>query len=103
MTDLWPLLVLGAAGWIWYDNLRAREVAIRVAGETCQQQSVQLLDSTVALKSMRLKRRPEGLLTLQRAYQFEYSESGANRQRGFIILSGRQIDSIGLAPQQATG
>jgi len=85
---------------MWYENLRAREVAIRVARDTCYQQNLQLLDSTVVLKSMRVKRRPEGQLALQRAYQFEYSESGANRQRGFIILSGRRIDSIGLAPKE---
>ncbi len=100
MSDLWPLLILGAAGWLWYANLRAREVAVRVARETCDRQNLQLLDSTVVLKSTRLRRQPAGQLALQRAYQFEYSESGANRQRGFIILSGRRIDSIGLARQQ---
>ena len=98
MTDLWPLLFLGVAVWMWYENLRAREVAVRVARETCHQQNLQLLDSTVVLKRMRIKRRPKGQFALQRAYQFEYSESGANRQRGFIILSGHRVDSIGLAP-----
>lgn len=103
MIDLWPLLVLGLAGWIWYENLRAREVAVRVARETCQQQRLQLLDSTVVLKGMRVRREPRGRFALQRAYQFEYSESGATRQRGFIILSGHRIESIGLEPRQEPG
>lgn len=97
MEGFWLLLALGLSIWTWYDSLRAREFATRIAFETCLRQNVQLLDSTVALQRVRFRRNPHGRLGLQRTYQFEYSADGATRQRGFIILNGRQVRSIGLA------
>jgi hypothetical protein len=102
MAGFWLLLVLGLAIWTWYDSLRAREFATRIAFETCTRQNLQLLDSTVALQHLRFRRNPDGRLGLQRAYQFEYSADGATRQRGFIILTGRQVQSIGLAAPRET-
>lgn len=98
MTELWPLLLLGLVAWVWFENSRAREIASRAARETCQQQNLQLLDSTVVLKRVQIQRQPGGGFGLHRAYQFEYSENLADRQHGFVILSGGRVDSIGLAP-----
>jgi len=97
MTGFWLLLVLGLSVWAWYASLRAREFATGIAFETCRRQNLQLLDATVALQHARFRRDPGGRLELQRVYQFEYSTDGATRERGFIILSGRQVQSIGLA------
>lgn len=97
MTGFWLLLVLGMSVWAWYASLRAREIAIGIAFETCRRQDLQLLDGTVALQHVSFRRDPGGRLGLQRIYQFEYSTDGATRERGFIILSGRQVQSIGLA------
>jgi hypothetical protein len=97
MAGFWLLLALGLSIWGWYESLRAREFAIRIASETCRYQNLQLLDGTVSLQRVRFQRNSESRLGLQRVYQFEYSTDGATRQRGFVILHGRQVQSIGLA------
>ncbi len=91
------------AAWFWYASSRAREIGTRAAMETCQRQATQFLDGTVALQRLRLARDARGRIGLQRTYQFEYSEDHDDRQRGFIIMSGFRVESIGLAPLAADG
>lgn len=85
--------------WAWHANLAAREMANRLASETCKRAEVQLLDGTVSVQRMRLARTADGSWTLRRTYVFDYSEDGYNRRRGFVVLSGLRLDSVGLAPR----
>jgi hypothetical protein len=93
------LLSLGAA---WYANLRARELANRIALDTCQRAGVQLLDGTVAILRVALARGADGTMALRRTYVFDYSEDGASRRRGFVVLTGLELDSVGLGPRAVT-
>ena len=85
--------------WFWQQSLRAREVAIRAAGELCQRQSLQLLDGTVSLSGLRLQRTAAGHIALLRTYQFEYSRDGDERRRGFVLLLGLRLETAGLAAE----
>lgn len=87
------------AGWAWHASLAARELANRVAADTCSRAGVQLLDGTVAVLDLSLARTPDGRLTLRRTYVFDYSEDGYGRQRGFVVLTGLALDSVGLGPR----
>lgn len=95
------LLLIGIALllWFWQQSLRAREAAIRAAGELCQRQNLQLLDGTVALSGLRLQRTPAGHIALLRTYQFEYSRDGDERRRGFVLLLGLRLETAGLAAE----
>ena len=99
----WELLVavavLAALAGFWHSSLAARELANRVAMETCASASVQMLDGTVAIHRLRLVRTGDAPLTWQRTYVFDYSADGFNRQRGFIVLTGDAVDTVGLGPQ----
>lgn len=90
------------AGWAFHANLAARELANRLAADTCKQAEVQLLDGTVSLLRMGLARAAGGGWSLRRTYLFDYSEDGYNRRRGFVVLSGLHLDSVGLAPRAAS-
>ena len=92
---LFVLAMLGA--WVWYWALQARELANRVAVETCQRLNVQFLDGTVAFSAMRPVRDSEGRLTLRRNYVFDYTEDGMTRQQGFVVLCGLDVEAVGLA------
>lgn len=94
-------LAAAGIGYFWYRNLAAREQATRAARQTCRRQELQFLDETVALRGLRLQRDRAGRACLERTYQFEYSEDGANRQRGFVIVRGTHVESVGLAPPGA--
>ena len=96
----WTLLVLLAVmlglAWFWHDSLGAREAANAAALETCQGTGAVLLDGTVAFRRIETVRVAGGSLGLRRTYVFDYTRDGATRQQGFVVLTGRSVDSVGL-------
>jgi hypothetical protein len=96
----WTLLALLAAmlatAWFWHDSLGARESANAVALETCRSTGATLLDGTVAFRRIQPVRADGGHLRLRRTYVFDYTRDGVTRQQGFVVLTGRMVDSIGL-------
>ncbi len=93
------IIALVLLGWAWHANLRARELANRIATDTCSRAGVQFLDGTVSVLRVGFARDGRGTLALRRTYVFDYSEDGANRRRGFVVLTGLEIDSVGLGPR----
>ncbi len=90
------LLLMGALVWLWFDSLQAREAGVRGAQAACRREGVQLLDDTVAFRSLRLARNDYGHMALQRVYEFEYSGSGNDRYRGSVMLLGREITMLDI-------
>ncbi len=90
------LAALCAVAWFWLDSLGAREHANEVALETCRSTGASLLDGTVAFRSLRPVRPAGGGLRLDRTYVFDYSLDGVTRRQGFVVLTGREVDCIGL-------
>ena len=43
---------------------------------------------------------PGGRLTLRRSYVFDYTPDGVTRLQGFVILCGRDLEAVGLAPDR---
>ena len=95
-SGLLLLILLGLIVWFWQNTLRARELALRAARDTCQNQQLQLLDGTVTLHRLVLRRSNRGHLTLQRTFQFTYSVDGDDRQTGFVITLGDLVEQVGL-------
>ena len=91
--------VIGAIVLLWHATLEARESANSVAAETCRDAGVQLLDDTVFFQSLRLARDHGGWPALRRTYIFEYTEDGEHRRRGFVVLLGRELETVGLGPR----
>ena len=73
-----------------------RPAAIRAAREVCAAEGLLLLDDTVAISGLKLARDEGGRLTLQRAYDFEYSDTGNNRLKGSLVLRGRRLVVINV-------
>lgn len=96
---LLTLIVLAA--WFWRGSLRARELVLHHCRAYCNHHGYQLLDATVALSGLKLKRNRYGRLGLYRSYQFEYSISGSDRLRGDTAVFEGRIQFIHL--QQADG
>jgi|HigsolmetaAR205D_1030408.scaffolds.fasta_scaffold00229_1 hypothetical protein len=99
----WTTLVLAclAAGiaWFWHDSLAAREVANRAAAEACERLALQLLDGTVSFVRLRIRRNSAGRLVLQRTYVFDYTANSIERRQGFVVVTGRHVESIGYAQE----
>ena len=96
------LLIFSAGGLaigyrLWQLAMDAREMAMRIARETCSRAVVQLLDETVAFTGLRLARDARGARRILRTYTFDYTRDGFERASGFIVLCGARIEAVGLA------
>jgi uncharacterized protein DUF3301 len=90
-AELLALILLCLLGWFWLDSIRVRELGVQAARSACRREGVQLLDDTVSIRSVRLARDDDGRLSLRRVYDFEYSGSGDDRQRGSVMLLGGEV------------
>ncbi len=90
-TPLILLILLGGGALLWSAARDAEAVARAAARGICERSGVQLLDQSVALRSVRLRRDDEGRMRLQRTYRFEYSSSGHDREFGEIALLGDRV------------
>ncbi len=97
MTELFVLLLLGAAVWFVSDSLKAREAAHAAARKACEEAGVQFLDDTVSQSGMRLARNAEGRVIFERHFRFEFSPTGDDRQQGRVRLLGSRVQEVNLA------
>ena len=96
VAEILSLLLFAATVWLWLDSLKAREVAVRAARAACVAEALLLLDDTVAIANLKLKRDDDGHVKLQRAYDFEYSDTGNNRLNGSIVLLGHRVTLLNV-------
>jgi hypothetical protein len=95
LSNLLLLLALGAIVGLWLKLSVARERAVLEARRQCQQHGLQLLDETVGLRGVRL-RRVNGLRTIERCYGFEVSIDGHDREPGRLWMIGNTLTSLSL-------
>jgi hypothetical protein len=94
--EILSLVLLALAIWLWLDSLKTREIAVKAAHAACAAEALLLLDDTVAIANLKLRRDDDGQLKLQRAYDFEYSDTGNNRLRGSVVLLGHRVTLLNV-------
>lgn len=95
LSSLLMLLVLVSTAAVWLRLTKARELAAQQAQQQCRQHGLQLLDETVSLRGLRL-RKVHGLRRLERHYGFEVSLAGDDRQPGRLSMIGDSLSGISL-------
>ena len=100
LPDLILLLALLAIIGTWLKLSRAREQATQEARLQCRQHGLQLLDESVGLRGLRLRRGQRGLL-LERCYTFEVSIDGDDREPGRLWMIGRSLTGLSLPTIQS--
>jgi hypothetical protein len=93
LATLFLLLILLAIAGVWLMLSRARDRAIQEARQRCQQYGLQLLDETVGLSGVRL-RRFRGQRVLERRYSFEVSIDGDDREAGHLWMIGHLLTAL---------
>lgn len=97
LLDIFGLLLIGAAVWLWLDSLRAREAAVARTRAACTTEGLVLLDDTVAIARISLHRDGDGTLRLARTYGFEYTDTGNDRHPGRVAMVGSGVVAIELS------
>ena len=100
-TALVLLLAATAIAWFWQDSLAARERANAAAIDACERLNLQFLDGTVAFARLQPVRGRGGTLQLRRTYVFDYTANSIERRQGFVVLTGRRVDTVGYARDEA--
>lgn len=100
MVSVLLLLLLVVMGWLWFNSLRALEVARNAGKRACNIAQVQFLDDTVAGIALKLVRNESGRRVLRRTYRFEFSETGNTRLEGRLVLLGTKVESVTMEPYQ---
>jgi hypothetical protein len=93
LATLLLLIVLMAIAGTWLVLSRARDRAIQEARWRCQQHGLQLLDETVGLSGVRV-RRFRGQRVLERRYSFEVSIDGDDREAGHLWMIGSLLTAL---------
>ncbi|MDE1464461.1 DUF3301 domain-containing protein [Spartinivicinus poritis] len=94
MFDWLLIIICIAAALLWWDAVKAKELAKQAVARTCKSMQLQLLDDTVALNWLKLKRNSQGQVVFARSYQFEFSLNGAERYKGAVQLLGYKIQQM---------
>lgn len=101
--EILALLAGAALAWLVWDSLRAREAALAACRAACRAEGRQLLDETVAIRSVRPTRDERGTVGLRRVYVFEYSDTGHDRRRGSVTLDGARVLVLRMADDRDRG
>lgn len=92
-----PILVLIAAAtlyWYWSAGRNAAELATRMGRNACEAAGATLLDESVHQTGLKLRRGEDGKLGFERAFRFEYSHYGTDRNPGKLVLHGDKLVSF---------
>lgn len=100
LADLLVLTVVGVAAGLFWRGRRVHETTVRVTRHHCQREEVLLLDETVALRKIRLRRDHRGRWRLWRLYTFEFTVTGGERYSGETRVIGDQVENITLPPHR---
>ncbi|MEP7186811.1 MAG: DUF3301 domain-containing protein [Rhodanobacter sp.] len=100
LSNLLLLLVLAGVVGLWLKLSVARERAMHEARRLCQQHDLQLLDESVGLRRLRV-RRVNGLRRIERCYAFDVSIDGKDRQPGRLWMIDNTVTSVSLPSTQA--
>ena len=94
--ELLALLLLAAAAWFLWGNLKTREIANAAIRGACESNGLLFLDDTVGLSSVWPVRNEEGHAVLRWVYGFEYSDTGHNRRKGAVTLIGGTVTALNV-------
>lgn len=94
LGDLALVTGLGLAGLYFLSALRVRELAVLAVGAASRRDDFQLLDQSVHIRRISLSRDKTGRWRIWRQYRFDYSYDGVERRQGFVIMLGRQLQTV---------
>ncbi len=100
LKDLFWLSLIVLFGLHWWQGQRVKEVALRATRRHCEELDLQLLDDSIGLRAIWLKRDASGRLCWWRSYNFEFTSSGDDRYRGRVVTLGDRVESILVPPHR---
>lgn len=86
MTGLLILVMAGVVGITWWRLLNGKELARRAAASTCREHGLVLIDDTVMLDSIQLRKKDPARAWGLR-YRFDFARNGVPRRGGVVLIA----------------
>jgi len=86
VTGLLVLLIVGFGAISWWRLLKGKELARRAASAACREHGLVLIDDTVMLESIQLKKEDPARAWGFR-YRFEFARNGIPRKGGTVLIA----------------
>ena len=100
LVDLLLLSILFLAVTYWWNDRGVKQIALLACQRHCQNMDVQMLDQSIQLERLKLRRNQQGTLCFQRYFVFEFSTAGDRRYKGRAKLIGKRVVTIELEPHR---
>lgn len=88
------LFALGMLCLHFLAAVRVRELAVHAVTRVSKQDDFQLLDQSVHIQRISMSRDDAKRWHIWRQYRFDYSYDGVERRQGFVIMLGKQLQSV---------
>jgi hypothetical protein len=102
LGDIIVVVALGLMSLYFMASLRVRELAVQAVGLASRRDDFQLLDQSVHMQRLSLSRDETGRWHIWRQYRFDYSFDGVERRQGFVIMLGKQLQSVVVSERAPT-
>jgi hypothetical protein len=94
LGDVVALFALGLVCLHVLGAVRVRELAVQAVTRASERDDFQLLDQSVHMQRISMSRDDARRWRIWRQYRFDYSYDGVERRQGFVIMLGRQQQSV---------
>ena len=102
LGEVVAVLAFGVVCLHFLGSIRVREIAVQAVGKASREDDFQLLDQTVHIQRLSLSRNGNGIWRIWRQYRFDYSYDGVERRQGFVIMLGKQLQSVVVSERTPT-
>lgn len=93
MTGLLILVLVGFGTITWWRLLKGKELARRAAAASCREHGLVLIDDTVMLESVQLRKKdPARAWGLK--YRFDFARNGVLRKGGIVLIAPGQRTTV---------
>jgi hypothetical protein len=93
MTGLLILVITGLAAVAWWRLLKGKELARSAAGMVCRQHGLVLMDDTVILHAVQL-RRENSTRAWGFKYRFDFARAGIPCKGGTVLIAPGQAPTV---------
>ena len=102
LGEILTVFLFGALCLHFLAAIRVRELAVQAVGRAGKKDDFQLLDQTVHIRRLSLSRDDTGRWRIWRQYRFDYSYDGVERRQGFVIMLGKQLQTVVISERVPT-
>lgn len=102
LAEVLTVFLFGVMCLYFLGSIRVRELAVQAVGRAGKQDDFQLLDQAVHIRRISLSRDGRGRWRIWRQYRFDYSYDGVERRQGYVIMLGKQLESVVVSERVPT-